>query len=205
MCIAETITILKDITVGGAAAVAAYAAYRGIESWRNELGGKASFEVSRDLLRVTYKLRDEIQYFRSPFIDGRDFPEGYSPIAETDAEKTGDAYAHVYNNRWKPVGNAARDFDGALLEAETLWGEELKEKGKTLLKAVHTLRISMEAFITDKYERGEDFKADPDFAQSVKHDLYSRPGRDDPLTTTIDSAISSMEKSIRPHLSKGEK
>jgi hypothetical protein len=54
------INVLKDVALGGAAIVTATVAVRGLRKWREELRGKANFDVARGLARAT-KLRDDIQ------------------------------------------------------------------------------------------------------------------------------------------------
>jgi hypothetical protein len=75
--VASLISGGKDLAIAGAAVTTAIVAYRGLQKWREELRGKADFEVARGLVRATFKLRDEIQSCRSPLIRGAEYPQGY--------------------------------------------------------------------------------------------------------------------------------
>ena len=63
----EVITAIKDVLLGLAAATTAVVAVIGLKNWSRELKGKAEFEIARNMIRATYKLRNELQICRSPF------------------------------------------------------------------------------------------------------------------------------------------
>lgn len=69
MSATEIFLIIKDICLGGAATIV-YVAYTDLEKWQKKLQGKANFGVARELIKSIYKLRDELNYCRSPFITG---------------------------------------------------------------------------------------------------------------------------------------
>jgi hypothetical protein len=198
----EFFTVIKDISVAGAAGVTAYVAWHGLERWRAELAGKASFETARALIRATYKLRDEIHYCRSPFISASEFPEGYrGALGRADAQQEGDAFVHVYSNRWEPVGEAIQQFDAATLEAEALWGRDVKEKAQEFRHLARRLQVSIESFIRNKYSGGENFK-DREFGERVNADINESRMESDTLSPLIDSAVEALEVVLRPHLSR---
>ena len=197
-----TISVIKDIVLSGAAITTAYVAYTGIEKWKAELTGKANFEVARALIRSIYKLRDEIGYCRSPFTFAYEFPEGaQGGLANLSPEQKGEAWAHVYGNRWEPVGNALQAFDSETLEAEALWGSEIKEKAQVLRRLARELQTSMEAFIRNEYSNNEDFK-DREFGKKVRANVSAGDSKDDELSVKIRDAIEELEKVIRPHLAR---
>lgn len=199
----DVFSIIKDITLAGAAVTTAYVAYSGVEKWQKELRGKANFEVARELIKSVYKLRDELNYCRSPFIAAMEFPEDYLNAMEkcTDDEN-GRAYAHVYSKRWIPVGDAIQKFDTALLEAEALWGKSIKEKGTALHQCVRSLQVDIDSFISNEYSGGQDFHADSEFGKKVKENIWNVKSQENELTISINTAIESLEKEIMPHLSR---
>lgn len=202
MSAVDVFSIMKDIFLAGAAGITAYVAYTGLEKWQKELRGKANFQVARELIKAVYKLRDELSYCRSPFISASEFPDGYKgTLGEHTDEEEGQAWAHVYTKRWKPVGEALQIFDTAILEAEALWGTDIKDKAKELRQCVRNLQVDIEAVISDKYSGGEDFK-DRDFAKKVKAAVSDTNSTDNELTNRISAAIDGLESEIRPHLSR---
>ena len=104
MTMPEIFTAIKDIVLVIAAATTARVAVLGLKNWSRELKGKTEFKVSRNLIRATYKLRDEIQNCRSPFISDYEFPKEYKgSLGETSAEVEAQAWLFVYKNRWASV------------------------------------------------------------------------------------------------------
>lgn len=199
----EFFSIVKDIFLSGAAATTAYAAYKGLEKWKSELAGKADFEVARNFIRSVYKLRNEIQSCRSPFVSAAEFPEGYrNGMVSLTSKEQGDAWLHVYNNRWQPVFEAIQEFDSTTLEAEALWGNDAKEKAQELRQLAVRLRVSIDSYLRNEYSGKQDF-TDREFGVRIRADLNASGLEDDSLSPKINTAIENIEKIVRPHLRKG--
>lgn len=203
MSTVEIFSIIRDIAISGAACVTAYVAYTGLSQWQKELDGKAKFDVARQLAKSVYALRDQISYCRSPFTASHEFPEGYrGGLDKPTAEEEGQAWAHVYAKRWEPVGEAVQAFDTSTLEAEALWGKEIKEKALELRKSVRCLQVDIESFIRNKYSGGEDFMNDRDFKKEIEFGIWDVKPEENQLTQSINKAINDIESVIRPHLSR---
>lgn len=196
------ISDVSDLIIAAAATATAMAAIYGISSWKRELAGKATFDTARSFIRSTYRLRDEIHSCRSPIISASEFPEGYTPTDATDQESA-EAWRHVYSTRWKYVQEAIREFQAQRLEAEALWGSELKSISENLSRCVSRLFAAIESFIADKESGGENFRSNDAFKTAVLADLNSTNiDNNDELTTNIRSAIEQIESYIRPHLDR---
>lgn len=203
MTIPEIITVLKDILLGLAAATTATVAVLGLRKWRQELEGKAHFEAARLLIRSTYRLRDEIRACRSPFYSGHEFPEGYKGAlgGQTSNEEEAQAWGHIYKNRWAPVWNALQEFDAHTLEAEALWGANVRTKTDALRQCLRELNVAIDAVLRDKALGGEDFKADKTFGKEMRS-IVAAPVDDEnnKLNQKIRQALSGIEQELRPHL-----
>ena len=198
----EIFSIIKDIALSGAAGVTSYVAFSGLSKWQKELSGKAGFDVARDLAKSVYALRDEISYCRSAFTAAHEFPEDYKWGGERDSEEEGRAWAHVYAKRWGPVGKAMRDFDAAALEAEALWGEDIRCKADALRRCVVSLQVDIKLFINDKYSGGK-ILSNRKLEQKVQSTVWALEINENKLSKEIGEAIESLESAIRPHLSRG--
>jgi len=198
----EIISAVKDVILGIAAATTATVAVIGLKSWSRELKGKAEFEVARNLIRATYKLRDELQNCRSPFVSALEFPEGYQgALGKTSAQEEAQAWSHVYKKRWEPVWSAIQEFDSHTLEAEALWGKEVRARTDQLRECVKELYVAIDALISDKANRGEHFQSDKEFGRKIRSTVSaSRDDEENELSKKISGAIGAIEGQIRPHL-----
>lgn len=197
---------LKDLALGAAALVTAWVAMQGLQKWREELRGKTDFEVARGLARATYKVRDELAACRSPLIRSSEFPADYKwpPSAQLqDHAADANANAHVYNNRWKPVIAALREFDAQRLEAEALWGPEIRKDAEALHKCATTVFVSIEAIIDNERAGGAHFEADKDFGRLMRSQAHASPAAtDNPLSNEIAAAVAAIEGRLSRHLKR---
>lgn len=193
--------IVKDITLSIAAGITAWVAYSGLNKWKKELRGKIDFDTAHALIKATYKVRDELKYARSPFIPSHEFPKGYDSFNK-NSEKEGDAYTFIYSNRMKHVFDATQDFDIRALEAEALWGRQIKEYTQELRMCYRQLNISFEAYIRNKYSGNVTFESDRNFKEKIEQDIWVSSEEDDLLSIRIKDAIKKIEQEIRPYLDK---
>ena len=204
MTIFECIALIKDATIAIAAAVTATVAVIGLSNWNRELRGKATFEIARALAKATYKLRDEIKNCRTAFLSASEFPRGYgSRSDQTSYHEEADALAHVYSNRWKFVWDALQEFDTNTLEAEAIWGKEIRTNTDALRQCVRELRAAIDAVINDTVTGGENFKANREFGKEMRGMVSTTSGSDSTLTRAIETVIEGIESVIRPHLKRG--
>ncbi|MBU1138814.1 MAG: hypothetical protein KKA76_07550 [Proteobacteria bacterium] len=197
----EILTATKDVILIFAAILTANVAVKGLQSWARELKGKADFEVARNLIRSTYKLRDELSYCRSPWIPINEFPQGYDPTRRTPSGEA-QAYSYLYTNRWKPVASALQEFETQSLESEALWGSEFKPKTDEMRQCVRNLQVSIDALISNYANDGEDFRSDDAFKKRVKAEVQEINRKENPLSLKINAAIKAIENAIRPHIRK---
>jgi hypothetical protein len=194
----EISTLIKDAVVAIAAAVTATVAVRGLSTWNRELRGKATFEVARSLAKAAYRLRDEINLCRTPFLAAAEFPEGYG--SKKTAAEVANGLAHVYGTRWNKVWDALQNFDTNTLEAEAIWGAEVRVRTDALRRCVTELRIAIDAMIEDAAVGGANFDSDKAFGLEMRSKVSTASSKDNTLTKNIESAIKGIEAVVQPHL-----
>jgi hypothetical protein len=206
------LSALKDVALGLAAIVTATVAVRGLRRWREELRGKADFEVARGLVRATYKLRDEIQSCRLPLMrvavrppKEAEFPadqihqDPLDALAKAELE----AWTRAYKDRWQPVLTALQEFDAQALEAEALWGSEIRKDTQELRRCAHTVFVAIEAILEDKAAGGDHFKHDAEFGRLMRANAHAPPSAtDNELTNQVAAAVSVLESKLRGHLTR---
>ncbi len=189
--LAKVIAAIKDVVIGVAAAVTAWVAVRGLNKWHSEMSGKNEYDVARNLMRATYRVRDELRAARTPMIWGNEFP---------DAKQDADGYRHVYTSRFTPVVEAIQEFDTNTLEAEALWGPTIRKATDELRGCVGELRAAMEAVLNDKATGGEDFKADREFGKRMRATVHDLGEAENQLGQRIRHAVKAIEDEIRPRM-----
>ncbi|MCU7807335.1 MAG: hypothetical protein KZQ73_05630 [Candidatus Thiodiazotropha sp. (ex Semelilucina semeliformis)] len=187
----------KDLVVAAAAATTATAAVIGLNKWRSELRGRTYLEAYRNILRATYKLREEVRMCRSRLIRAQEFPEDADPNSENREEQL-KAYAHVYRNRWNPVREAVVEHETWLTEAEVLWGKEARELGEVIQKLVHELFVSIESYLEDLSVPPED--RDKEFTKSLRKKMHGSP--EDEWFQKLVDAIDSFESFLKSNVAK---
>lgn len=192
----EIVTIAKDTMLAGAGVATVIIAFFGLSTWNRQLRGQADFEAARTLAKATYKLREEIAVSRSRVIRLYEFGD---PMTRRGGD-TGEEYARVYGERWKPVSDALQNFDAAVLEAEALWGEQVRGVSDKMHACLRTLAASMDAIVENARSGGEDFKSDPDFGRKMRRNVHASRDDGDELSMEIQAAIAALEGILRPHL-----
>lgn len=196
----EMITAAKDILVGAAAAVTALVALIGFFSWRRELAGKAEFEAAKNLMRATYKLRDQIRACRYSIGLPSEFPDSESPVPDSGTRIT-DRWSHFYERRKAEVITALQEFDMSAYEAEVAWGSEIGNKANALRGCVHTLFNAIDLFVDNQRDSGLTFKGDPELAQRIHATVFAiRDNESNEFTREVNEAIRAIELFIRPIL-----
>lgn len=195
------ITIGKDVILAIAGAITACVAVRGLNTWARQLKGTANFEVARKLAKATYRLRNEIELCRAPFVRAGEYPDGYRNHGKSTAQEKGNAYGHVFANRWAPVYEAIVELDTQTLEAEAIWGSSIREKTELLRTVARNLNAAMEAFISNESSDGEDFRMDREFGVNIRSRVFASPSdADNLLSKELQSAILAIEAELKPHL-----
>jgi hypothetical protein len=141
---------------------------------------------------------------RAVFTSAAEFPDGYSPANHTDQQEA-EAWAHVFNNRFTPLREVALELQTVGLEAEVLWGEEVKQKVAALLRCVNLLRIGMERRIR-QLAAGDQRKPDQSEAYNRTDDVVfgstEFADSENPFTDQVRTALGDMQDFLKAHLAK---
>ena len=177
---------------GCAAIAATVIAALGLKTWKRQLHGNANYEVARRLLRATYRLRESIRFFRSPFISTGEMIAARKATGQEDASEDR-SEAIAYQVRWQKVSDARVEWEAELLEAEALWGPDIRERGDTLLQCLGTLHASIIRWVSRSVRAADDL----DKIMAVIYDLEDVSAD---FSIKLNSAIENLELPMRPHL-----
>ncbi|MDO9419967.1 MAG: hypothetical protein Q7T66_04815 [Herminiimonas sp.] len=200
-CTLQVIGALKDISLAVAGIVTACVAIAGLKNWNRELKGKAQFEVARNLIRATYDLRDKLNMARSPAIFSNEYPSEYSHF-DQDPKVQASAEEFVYQARMKPVLSSLREYQTSALEAEALWGKDIKEKCTAFESCIGMFRNAVSSYIKNTASRGEYFNGREALQKTTEERLWDSLDESNEFTKEINRKISDLENLTRPHLAK---
>jgi hypothetical protein len=111
-CIAQYASITKDTVLTIAAMVGAYVALRGLSTWNRQLKGGVEYDLTRRILKCTYRLREAIKSVRNSVMWVSEMP---TP-PETEASKMSMeqlrqyGLENAYQKRWDKVSEVRTDL-----------------------------------------------------------------------------------------------
>jgi hypothetical protein len=193
------IPFIKDIIISVAAMFTSGVAVYGVIKWKRELQGKVYLETSKKLLTALYGVRNNFEIVRSGWRDVSEFPEDYikhKTPGSRDPEKEADALWYVYKNRLSPLTKAMNELDICLLEAEALWGEEVREQGRKINSCYNRLVRSIKEVVAMEY-RGEALAG-----KTYKDGVIASRKSSDELSNQLVEAINYFENISKKHLDR---
>lgn len=207
-CLAQYISISKDIVLTVAAIVGAYVAIRGLSTWNRQLKGGVEYDLTRRILKCTYKLREAIKGVRNPIIMRDEMPTPPEAEASKMSFEQLRHYGliHAYQKRWDKVTEAQNDLHTEILEAETIWGRIVYEKFEPLFKLQQELLSVVHAYLRsgNPNELEQSRAAYEKIMQKQRDILYDNlsPEDLDIYMQDITHIIKEIETFLKPHLRK---
>ncbi|QXI02487.1 hypothetical protein HV782_011035 [Pseudomonas monsensis] len=123
----DVFSIIGTIISGSAVGVAYYFGQQGLHTWRRQLRGSADHDLARRLLIELYKLRDEIQRARSPAIFSFEGVPFEGEVVSDEPKQSSYAFnERAYRRRLAAMDHARNPLQATMLEAEAIWGPDLK-------------------------------------------------------------------------------
>jgi len=199
----ETSTIIGNILLSGAAVTGAIVAVKGLNTWNRQLKGQHEYELSRRILVSLFKFRDVIFAVREPAIWLHEMES--PPEGQQNSQEYIQYYGvpKVYKARWKQVHSKKTVLYTDLLEAEAIWGSELRKPFKKIFDLEHELFNCVDSYLQ---------LLNPDITEESKEVIQSlrREKRDimydqcsdelDDFTSEFFSAIEEAEQYLKPKL-----
>lgn len=190
---------IKDIVLTLASIVGMYVALRGLTAWNRQLKGGVEYELTRRLLKCTYRLREAIKDVRNPFI--------WEIPHEDEGKKISpnELWSREYPLRWDKVNKVRSDLHTEMLEAEVLWGKEVYDQFESLFKLQQELFTTISLYLMDPNCDGQGYspQARVEIMQKQKEIMYilsyTNP---DEYTDKVSKAIAAIETYLKPHLRK---
>ncbi len=201
----ETLDVVQTVAVSAGAALTAFFAWRGIDTWRRQLKGRAEYEAARAALRCAYRVRDALSMVRSPLMTAGEEAAACAEVDPAGAEldpSTSHAQARrqaaAYQVRWRAVASALSDLDVARVEAEALWGSSAAECFSDLRGCAAELNASLTMYLRREAQPWRQTSSD-DFDEKLFRTVFAG-GAGDPYSAKVQQSLESVEAYFRPKL-----
>ncbi len=206
-CIAHYISIGKDVVLAVVAIVGACVAVRGLSTWNRQLKGGVEYDLTRRLLRNTYRLREAIKNVRNPVMWAAEMP---APPDEQREKMNPQAIRHygearAYQLRFDRVTEIRNELSTELLEGEVLWNNEIRTKYDPLFKLEQELFVTISTHLRATDPKSDDRRrgAAQQAFESRRDVMYDLSGQTpDEFSQDMATAIASIETFLKPRLRK---
>jgi len=196
------VTLVKDVVMGIAAIVAFVIAILGYGAWKDQLKGRTEYDVARSLLRSTLKVRDAIAHVRTHYMPSGEIShalkEAGVEIAQDDPHYSFYLNAAVYQQRFNVLREANSQFHADLVEAEAIWGNEVREVVKPLGQATNELYWTIDTMLAERHAGEWPPQDREERLQQVK--VLHRIGKDNPFSARVDDAVNGIEDYLKQYL-----
>ena len=205
MCVAEFVSIAKDVVVGIAALVGAVVAVLGLGTWKRQIKGQSDYDLARRLLVTVFKYRDAVDGVRHPAMWADEMPLPSAEESERMSREQSRFYgvSRAYQSRWEKVQVERASLYADTLVAEALWGDELKRLFKDLYSLEHELlaciRLYLDAINPDIPDDTKDATAEiRKKRRDIMYDDLSEDG--DEYRKQFRSKVEAVEKYLKSKL-----
>lgn len=212
MPLASLVSGVAEIAIACSAVVGAIVAVRGLNAWKSQQRGNAEYDLALKILTSVFRYRDALEGVRNPAMSNYEMPH---PDEEQANKMSHDeirffGLAGAYQARWQAVQEQKTTLYAALLEAEVLWGQELKETFERLYKLEHELHNCIRRYLiqSDPNAMQGRKEAAYKFSQKSRDVMYSGFGDSeedgDVFYADIVAVIQDIEAFLKPKLSYGD-
>lgn len=198
--------IAKDAVIIGAAIVGVYVAIKGLGAWRQQLTGRSDYELSRRILGTLFRYRDAIAGARHPAMWAAEMPAPPEPELGNMSQDELRFYgvSKAYQSRWDKVSEQRTNLYADLLEAEAIWGDELKNIFQRAFDLEHELFTNIRHHV--ELMNPKTPEATKNAIQKIRKKrrdiMYGEISDDDEFKEDLTKVISEIEGYLKPKLSR---
>ena len=182
--------------------MAACVGVRCLNTWRRQLRGNTEYQLAKSILASVYEVREAIVSVRHPFMLYSREPDHLpqEKLKElSQGEREWHALAQAYQRRWEPVQTAKAKLDANLLEAEVVWGPDIRSKVNPLNGLIVELLIAIQDHLEARKPNGRYKSPHPELTSKLQETLYG-VGEADRFKEQLGEIINAIESELRSHI-----
>lgn len=201
---AELVANASNIAVGVSAVVIAGVAFFGINRWRQELKGKARFEVARNVMTLAYTVQADLKWLTFPITRSEEY---YGrPIQENENPDVSALLNEWYarKKRLVPLIEDLPKLEEAGWEAEIVLnetsGSQVKETITVLKRRYAQTRVAIDEYfdLLCKGAKGADTSNYQELLTNCRNKIYSTEGDD--VSREIEQAMSKLSSALKIYI-----
>lgn len=199
----DWVKTFTDVVVAIAAGCGAFTAWRGLDTWREELQGRHEYDLARRILTALYRVREAIRAARSPAMSSAEY-ESLPDRQPDDQPWSGKDMRYAYQQRWNRISEPLVELDAALLEAEALWGTVLNSPRAARQKCLAELWVNIVRHLRANAPDDLPFlQRKPMTAEEIEQNdavVWDLGEGKDAFGDQVAAAVREFEGVLRPHL-----
>ena len=118
----------------------------GVRSWLSQVKGKNRYECAKNMIAGAYRIRDQIEHCRSPFMSAHEWVDRKAKDDEAPSEKFARVSYYAYRRRFGRVMDALNLWLPTVTEAEALFGKEARDEAGKLEHVIAKLNSAIEMY-----------------------------------------------------------
>jgi hypothetical protein len=118
----------------------------GVRNWLTQVKGKNRYECAKNMIAGAYRIRDQIEHCRSPFMAAAEWDGRRAKEDEEPNEKFARTSYYAYRRRFERVTDALNAWFPTVTEAEALFGTQARDQAAKLERVVAKLGSTIEMY-----------------------------------------------------------
>jgi len=202
---ANTVSMISDIVVGFSALVVAVLAFLGLRTWRNELTGKAKYEIARNIMKLGLKFVADFKNYRNPFSYSNESKGRQKRDNESPEESQLLDQWYIRAERVKPLYENLNKLEELGWEVEAILREDDSKQVSDAIEVCNKCLAELSSAIISYFQtRYEEINKgtlinDQDWMRELHHEVYS-PKKDILLEKIVgakDQLSSTLKKYVK--------
>ncbi len=198
------VSLASDIIVALCAAFVAGIAFVGINSWRKELGGKAKFELARNIMLLSLKLEANFEWARYGLSTSWESTDRRRKDDESLKEAELLDQWYIRRQRLRPLLENLQKIQELGLEAEVLLDTESSKQASEAIKVFKEcwaeLSTAIEDYFGTRHEeivKGSEAR-DQNWLRELSKEIYSTSN--DKMSTKVIRAKEQLVSVLKAHV-----
>lgn len=192
--------IVKNVAVTAATCTGAIVAVLGLSTWKRQLRGTRDLELGRRILAGVHRFRDALQAVRNRVL----WPGETALSPDETKGKSVSEIDHLamqegYSNRYAGVYEARRDLQNILVDAEAVWGHEVRKACVQLYEFDGELAANVDTYLGLSAAPGELRSEQKPLLATAREVINDRSTQEKPddYTSRLHRSVAELEELIR--------